>query len=186
MYVVFEGIDTCGKSTQIELLKPIFPDAIFTKEPGGSKIGAKIREIILMTKNLDFYTEFFLFLADRAQHYKEVLLPNKDKKIFADRSFISGIAYAKDKMKESWEYNLFVMRDMLPDKVILFYIDRESLEERILQKDHDVIEQRGIDYLMKIQDNLLEVVEKLDCKKLLIDATKPRDFIHQQVLKFII
>ncbi|HRM99701.1 MAG TPA: dTMP kinase, partial [Aliarcobacter cryaerophilus] len=47
MYVVIEGIDTAGKSTQLEILKNKFPNAIFTKEPGGTTLGTKLREMIL-------------------------------------------------------------------------------------------------------------------------------------------
>ena len=50
MYILFEGIDTCGKSTQIELLKEIFPDAITTQEPGGTTFGQKAREILLRSE----------------------------------------------------------------------------------------------------------------------------------------
>ena len=66
MYVVLEGIDTAGKSTQIMRLKEIFTNAIFTCEPGGSALGMKIREILLHT-SLCQKAEMLLFLADRAE-----------------------------------------------------------------------------------------------------------------------
>ena len=94
MYLIVEGIDTSGKSTQIELLKKLYPDAITTKEPGGTPIGIKIREMILHEGVNNHKSELFLFLADRAEHYKNIIEPNLDKTIISDRGFISGIAYA--------------------------------------------------------------------------------------------
>lgn len=97
MYVVFEGVDCVGKSTQISLLKECFKEAVFTAEPGGTKLGTHLRELLLHKPyQLDKKTELLLFLADRAQHYDEVLKANQDKLIISDRSFISGMAYAKD------------------------------------------------------------------------------------------
>ena len=92
MYVVLEGIDTTGKSTQIELLKSRYKDAIFTKEPSDSECGNLIREIALY-EALDNTAQALLFMIDRAKHTQEIIYPNKDKLIISDRSFISGIAY---------------------------------------------------------------------------------------------
>ena len=97
MYVVIEGIDTAGKSTQLEILKNKFPNAIFTKEPGGTALGIKLREMILSGEANSSLAEMFMFLADRAEHTQEIILKNKNKLIISDRSFISGIAYAKDR-----------------------------------------------------------------------------------------
>ena len=77
MYVVIEGIDTAGKSTQLEILKNKFPNAIFTKEPGGTALGIKLREMILNGEPSSKTAEMFLFLADRAEHTQEIILKNK-------------------------------------------------------------------------------------------------------------
>jgi len=95
MYIAIEGIDTAGKSTQIEALAKNFQDAIITKEPGATAIGKEIRELVLSARAQSKEAEFLLFLADRAEHVKEVVEPNIDTKmIISDRSAISGIAYA--------------------------------------------------------------------------------------------
>lgn len=184
MYVVFEGIDTSGKTTQIELLKPLFPQAIFTKEPGGSVIGEKIREIVLNHQGLDAKAEFFLFLADRAQHCLEVIVPNREKMIIADRGLISGIAYAKN-IVCALEYNLFAMRDLLPDRVILLQSNAELLKERLARKQGDMIEQRGIEYLMQIQERMLEITNQLRIQTLVLDASKTKEQLHQDILHFL-
>ena len=68
MYILFEGIDTCGKSTQIELLANQQPELIITKEPGGTAFGMKAREILLKDTLASKRAELLLFLADRAEH----------------------------------------------------------------------------------------------------------------------
>ncbi|MEO1937666.1 MAG: dTMP kinase, partial [Sulfurimonas sp.] len=94
MYIAIEGIDTAGKSTQIAALQKHFPNAIITKEPGGTAIGAEIRSLVLSAKAQSKKAEFLLFLADRAEHIQEVIKPNLDKMIISDRSVVSGVAYA--------------------------------------------------------------------------------------------
>ena len=94
MYVVIEGVDTAGKSTQIDILKEKFPQAVFTKEPGGTALGVKLRTMALGGEAKSNIAEMFLFLADRAEHIVEVIKPNINNTIISDRSVISGIAYA--------------------------------------------------------------------------------------------
>ncbi|MGB3751277.1 MAG: dTMP kinase, partial [Arcobacteraceae bacterium] len=95
MYVIIEGIDTAGKSTQLEILEKKYPEAIFTKEPGGTKVGQKIREMVLAGEAKSKVAEMFLFLADRAEHSYEVVKKHPDDIIISERGFLSGIAYAK-------------------------------------------------------------------------------------------
>lgn len=95
MLINLEGIDGAGKSTQIALLASTFKDAIITKEPGATPLGEQIRKIILGENlNICHQAEMFLFLADRTEHYEKIIKPNRDKIVFCDRSFVSGIAYA--------------------------------------------------------------------------------------------
>ena len=94
MYILFEGIDGAGKSTQIARLAAAYPQAIVTKEPGGTKLGENLREILLKENDLDKRAEILLFLADRAEHFGKIIKPNLDKMILSDRSFVSGMAYA--------------------------------------------------------------------------------------------
>ena len=95
MLINLEGVDGAGKSTQIAFLASTFKDAIITKEPGATPLGEQIRKIILGGNlNISHQAEMFLFLADRAEHYEKIIKPHRDKIVFCDRSFVSGIAYA--------------------------------------------------------------------------------------------
>ena len=94
------GIEGSGKSTQIELLKNFFKErsleVVFTKEPGSSKIGRHIREILLNKNNSILpYTELFLILADRIQHVHEIIEPElkAGNIVVSDRYIESSIAY---------------------------------------------------------------------------------------------
>src|SRR3989339_997960 len=132
MYITIEGIDTAGKSTQINKLKEHFPYAIITKEPGGTEVGKEIREKVLSTKAKSKKAEFLLFLADRAEHVKEVIEPNRDKLIISDRSAISGIAYAlvqgEIEEKDLVSLNHFVTNGFYRKKVFFFYLTKEDFK----------------------------------------------------------
>ena len=189
MYVVLEGVDTVGKSTQIKLLNEKFPDAIITKEPGGTEFGAVLRNSLLNSKKLDEKTELFLFLADRSAHYEEIIKPNLNSLVISDRSFISGIAYALSLKQFSFEWlielNKFALENTLPDKVILFEITKDELTSRLGNKSQDRIEKRGIDYMIDVQEQMKSVSKKLNIELLLVDATQSIDEIHSKIYSFL-
>jgi len=189
MYILFEGIDTCGKSTQIELLAKKFNDIVVTKEPGGTKFGIKAREILLADSLNSKHAELLLFLADRAEHYKEVIEPNKDKIVISDRGFLSGIGYALANgdfdFDELVSLNKFALNGHFPDKIILFMTNMQTLQERTSQKDLDGIELRGLEYLINVQNKMHESLQKLNIDYLEIDATESIEKIHQKILSYL-
>lgn len=189
MYIAIEGIDTAGKSTQISRLSNHFLNAVITKEPGATEIGKEIREMVLSAKAKSKKAEFLLFLADRAEHIKEVIEPNADKMIISDRSAVSGVAYALiqgeiDK-KDLVELNNFATNSIYPKKVFLLKLTKAELEFRLSQKELDGIELRGSEYLLKIQDAIIEAAELLDLELVIIDATKKIDTITEEILSNI-
>lgn len=189
MYIVVEGIDTCGKSTQMELIAASHPEAILTKEPGATELGSKLRELVLFSDNLCPTTELLLFLADRSNHASQVIKPNLDRLIISDRSLISGMAYALASKKFEFEWleklNRFAMQEIMPDAIILFQIKEETLRERLGEKNHDAIEQRGIEYMLDVQKQLLFVTKSLGIKTLIIHAEESIQTIHAQIDNFI-
>ncbi|MDD3602502.1 MAG: dTMP kinase [Sulfurovum sp.] len=189
MYILFEGIDTCGKSTQIELMAKTHPEVIITKEPGGTSFGKKAREILLTDSLSSKRAELLLFLADRAEHYEEIVKPNQDKLVLSDRGFLSGIGYALASSDFDFDLlillNKFALQDHLPDKVILFLMDFETLKERMSQKSLDGIELRGLKYLLSVQEHMKESLIKLGIPHLFVDATQSIDTIHTQINNFL-
>lgn len=172
MYVVIEGIDTAGKSTQIDLLKKIYSDAIFTKEPGGTEVGQEVRRMILDGGVSSPIAEIFLFLADRAEHFRKVIEPNKDALIISDRSFISGISYPISlDVAKLFELNMMALENNKPDLVVVLELEEKELIYRLSLKEHDKIEQRGIEYLINIQTNMKNILSQLNIKHIVINAS---------------
>lgn len=189
MYILFEGIDTCGKTTQIERIAQKFENAIITKEPGGTEFGKHAREILLKDALSSKRAELLLFLADRAEHYSKVVKPNADKLVLSDRGFLSGIGYALANGDFTFEYllelNKFALEEKFPDLIILFETNLETLQTRMGEKTLDGIELRGLEYLISVQTHMRESLEKLDIPYLLIDATDSIETIHKLIFEII-
>ncbi|WP_024788041.1 MULTISPECIES: dTMP kinase [unclassified Lebetimonas] len=186
MYIAFEGIDTAGKSTQINLLKKEYKNFLFVKEPGYTEFGKKLREIILKEK-ISKKSELFLFLADRSETMQTVIKPNLDKTIITDRSAISGIAYAMEFFDFDLLVNLnkFATDGIFPNLTIILKLDKETLKYRLSLKKHDNIEKRGIDYLLRIQNNIINTCNRLEIPYLLLDASSSVDEIYFRIKKAI-
>lgn len=186
MYVVIEGIDTAGKSTQLDLLAKKYKEAIFTKEPGGTEIGVKLRSMALNGEAKSGIAEMFLFLADRAEHIEEVVVANENKMVISDRSMVSGIAYASIfELEKMIELNLLATNNVLPTHAILLELTPQELKYRLSQKENDAIELRGIDYLMNIQARMKETITKLGINHLFVDASLPIEEIEKQIEEFL-
>ncbi len=191
MYVLFEGIDTCGKTTQIELVANSFKNVVVTKEPGGTAFGKHAREILLEDSLSSKRAELLLFLADRAEHYAQIVKPNKDKLIISDRGFLSGIGYALANGDFNFEHlvelNRFALEGHFPDLIVLFETNMKTLKERTGAEDKtlDGIERRGLEYLMRVQTDMKKSLERLDIPYLLVDATETIETIEKQIKKRI-
>ncbi len=190
MYVIFEGIDGVGKSTQIARLAATFPQAIVTKEPGGTKLGENLREILLKENDLDKRAEILLFLADRAEHFGKIIKPNLDKMILSDRGFVSGMAYAlaggNFSFEELLNLNKFALQGNFPQKIVFFKADESTLRSRLNSRAQmDGIEARGFEYLLRVQDAMEEILQKLDVRYVTIDAAWDEEKITNLIKEFI-
>ena len=192
MYIIFEGVDTTGKSTQVALFAQRHADVIATKEPGGTQTGLKLRQILLEGEDkLSFNAELFLFLADRALHYDTVVKESRDKSmVLSDRGFVSGIAYAKANHSDInsdflLELNHFALEGRYPDKIVLFLTNLELITSRLSGKEHDAIEKRGVSYLLHIQDIMRDIIKTLPIQVLEIDASLDRETIYKKIEEFL-
>ncbi|MDP3300849.1 MAG: dTMP kinase [Sulfuricurvum sp.] len=189
MYVTIEGIDTAGKSTQIDALRQLFSDAVFTKEPGGTHVGQTIRSMILNGELTNKHAEMFMFLADRAEHTQQIIVPNLNSLIISDRSCVSGVAYAT--VQDVCDINTLVQLNRLatdnhlPQHVFILKLTPEVLTYRLSQKEHDAIESRGIEYLLSIQDALIESAHALGIQTHVIDASQSIDTITTEIANLI-
>ena len=190
MYILFEGIDGAGKSTQIARLATAYPQAIVTKEPGGTKLGENLREILLKENDLDKRAEILLFLADRAEHFGKIIKPNLDKMILSDRGFVSGMAYAlaggNFSFEELLNLNKFALQGNFPQKIVFFKADESTLRSRLNSRAQmDGIEARGFGYLLKVQDAMEEILQKLGVRYVTIGAAWDEEKITNLIKEFI-
>jgi len=185
MYIIFEGIDTSGKSTQIELIKKEHKEVLITKEP----YSTTFRDILLGGELESKRAEILLFLADRAEHYHKVIKPNPDRLILSDRGFISGMAYAlangKFNKEELLSFNKFALQGAMPDKIILFITDMPTLKSRISTMKLDSIEKRGLEYLLEVQDIMKDIIISLNVPHLFVDATDDIDIVNKIITDYI-
>ncbi len=191
MYLALEGIDGVGKTTQLGHLHRAFPDAVITKEPGATKLGQRIRELVLGDNDFAPKSELFLFLADRAEHTQKVVIPALDagKTVISDRSLISGIAYTDNRFDPEYlgELNRFAVDNVLPDKVVILTIDEEGYKERIRGRGEkeDNIEKRGLAYMMQTQVRFIEAAKTLGVDHIVIDAKQSETEIFELIKEFI-
>ena len=186
MYVIIEGIDTAGKSTQLNILQSTYPDALFIKEPGETNLGKTIREIVLNGKATSKMAEMFLFLADRAQTNYAIINKYNHKMIISDRGFISGIGYATHiSISEAIRLNMLALEYKKPDKIIMLELSQDELIKRLSLKNHDAIENRGIDYLLKVQDRMKQAIKQLNLDYIIIDAKNDKNKIAKTIQEFI-
>jgi dTMP kinase len=189
MYIIFEGIDTSGKSTQIERLSLKHPDAVVTKEPGGTVFGQKARSILLAGDILSPRAEMLLFLSDRSEHYDEIVAPNRDKVVLSDRGFLSGVGYAltggDSSLEELIALNHFALRGDWPEHIIFFRTDMDTLQKRMDKKVADGIEQRGFEYLMEVQANMEYALEKIGIPYLIVNAADREEAIHMSITSYL-
>lgn len=194
MLIFFEGIDGVGKSTQIELLKSVYNrNYLITKEPGGTLLGEKLREILLESYfKISKTAELFLFLADRAEHFENVLKFSDKKDIICDRSFVSGIAYALANeqnldINDLINLNKIALGGKIPNaKFIFLKISKDDLHFRLENRGNfDKIEERGLEYLMKVQKNMSEILKILKIDALEIDANGDINEIHKKIKEFV-
>ncbi len=193
-FITFEGIDGCGKSTQVKMLveklKQFNMDVITIREPGGNRISESIRDILLYrdTHELGERTEALLMTASRAQLTKEVILPalNNGTWVVADRYADSTLAYQGGGRQidiESLEkLNQFATYDTVPD--LTYYIN--ILPDEGIRRQNtklDRIEQAGIDFQSRVRDQYLKLAEKYSNRIIIIDGQEDIDTIHNNIWK---
>ncbi len=136
-FLSFEGIDGCGKTTQakkfFKWLQDHHQPAVYTREPGGTEFGQKIRELLL-SQQMDFHSELLLFLADRREHLQQVILPavRSGKVVICDRFHDSTIAYQKYGRGLNFDSICPFVKEWLtqPDSTFFLDVSFEKAKER--------------------------------------------------------
>ena len=146
-FITFEGVEGCGKSTQLDLLSELMKDnglpVVTTREPGGTELGQRVREVLLSPAGgkVSPVAELFLFDADRAQHVAEVIRPNLESgiNVLCDRFYDSTTAYQAFGRglpdEQVCELNTLATGGLVPDLTILLDIDPREGLKRVLGDD---------------------------------------------------
>jgi dTMP kinase len=192
--ITVEGPDGAGKTTQIEMLKshPECEGWVFTRNPGGTKLGTEIRHLLLDAHDVKVapIAELLLYMADRAQHYKEVIEPalKEGKVVVCDRYIDSTVAYqgyARGLDIETINHlNKLVTYNNAPDLTVLLDVSPEIGLKRAGGKDK--IEAEGQSFQELVRNGLLELA-RLNSQRFQIIQTDniSTDEVHEKILKLI-
>lgn len=196
MFISFEGIDFCGKSTQVELLKTYLENnnekVLIIREPGGTEISEKIRDILLDKKNskMTIESEIFLFSASRAQLVREKIKPFLEKGyyVISDRFHDSTTAYQGFgrgiPLESVMHINKVAIDDTVPDITFFMDIPLEEADKRKKLRsagDLDRIEVSDSSFYKKVIDGY-RYLASIEKRFRVIDATMEVKKIHEIIL----
>ncbi|MDH4102825.1 MAG: dTMP kinase [Thermoleophilia bacterium] len=190
MFVTFEGLDGSGKSTQAELLRKRLEadgeDVIVTREPGGTELGEKIRDLVLHGGHVTPWAEALLYAAARAQHVDDVIRPALERgaSVICDRYVDSSVAYqgvARELgLERVLDLNLTAVGGLMPDRTILLALDVAHLPDR-LRRQHDRLERESGDFHARVAAGYRELAARFPERIVVLDGTLPAETIAEEV-----
>ena len=208
LFITFEGLEGCGKTTQAKMLfdfliKQKIP-SIYTKEPGGTKIGDKIRKILLDQKNdgMDYKTEMLLFLASRAENVRLIILPalEEGKIVISDRFHDSTTAYQGYgrgiDLKIIKHLNNLVVGEAIPDLTFILDIDPyEGLRRSAsfgnsseMRFEKEFINKKIIGgklFLERVRNGYYQLSREESGRIKIIDANRSKEDIFEEIIKIV-
>ncbi|MEA1939836.1 MAG: dTMP kinase, partial [Candidatus Caldatribacteriota bacterium] len=208
LLITFEGLEGCGKTTQVKMLfkflnKKRIP-LIITKEPGGTKIGDKIRKILLDQKNngMDYKAEMLLFLASRSENVRLNIMPalEKGKIVISDRFFDSTTAYQGygrginiDTIKD---LNSLVVNKAVPD--LTFFLDIEPKvglkrstsfsDSKEIRFEEEFISKKVINgkfFLDRVRDGYYKIAKNNAKRIKIIDANRSKEEMFDDIIEIV-
>ncbi|WP_457640631.1 dTMP kinase [Persephonella sp.] len=197
-FITFEGIEGAGKSTQAKKLYDFLlkngKNAVLTREPGGTQLGKKIREILLTPSEEIFppTAELMLYEADRNIHIHNVIKPHLEKGyyVICDRFTDSTLAYqgyARGlKIDLIKNLNFIASENIEPDITFLIDIPVEEGFKRIQRyRKKDRIEQEHTDFHKKLREGFLKIAEEKKNRIVVIDGLKDENIIFNEILEIL-
>ena len=195
LFITFEGIEGCGKSTQAKLLAEYLRNqgkvVFLTREPGGPRISEEIRKILLSTKNNEMLpeTEVLLYMASRSQHTGEWIIPalKQGKVIISDRYYDSTFAYQgaarKIERKLIDIITEFATFGLKPNITFLVDLPAEEGLSRISYKNADRLEKESLEFHKKVRKGFLEIAKIEKNRYIIIDGRDGVEKIHKEIVK---
>ncbi len=196
-FITFEGIEGCGKSTQAKKLYDYFLanqiDSLLTREPGGTKVDEKIREILIddSIDKLSAKTELLLNFSARIEHVQKVILPaiEKNKIVICDRFFDSTFAYQGGAMglpdEQIDNIKNFAIENFSPDITFLINISVDEGLSRVASRlQNNRYDKLGKDFHQKVQEKFLALAKKNSRIKI-IDGQKNPSQVFAEILSHL-
>jgi dTMP kinase len=193
-FIVIDGPDGCGKSTQINMLIDVLSsecvEVISSRDPGGTVIGEKIRDLLLDNSHTAMAdnVEVLLYMASRAQLWREVLGPalENGKTVLLDRWLSSTAAYQGFAGGFGIDKVVGIARDSLervwPDITIILDIDTKAAFERMGDRRLDRMEAKGADYHSRVREGFLEFAKTSE-NSVVVDASGEVAKVHRDIIK---
>ncbi len=200
MFITFEGLDGAGKSTQINRLITRMQSArlnvVSTREPGGTRIGDKVRAILLNPEGtICSEAEVFLYAASRAELVRTVIVPaiNRGEVVLCDRFVDASLAYQGAGLgvgvQRVLEINTWATNGLLPDITFLFDLPVSVSKDRIIHSRQgekpDRIEQRDNEYFIRVRDEFLRIAKADPNRVVILDATLSEDVLEKEIWRVV-
>ncbi len=191
-FITFEGTEGCGKTTQAkmiaEYLRQVGREVVMVREPGGTAVGEKIREILLDTSLGDIapITEALLFAADRAQQIRDIVRPalQAGNMVVADRYVDSSLAYQGVGrgcgLEAVKNLNDWATGELEPDLTIMLDLPLEEGLKRAGEFERDRIERESLEFHRNVR-HAYNMMEKLHSRFVLVDARGNPGAVHKRV-----
>lgn len=192
IFIAFEGGDGAGKSTQVALLVEAYAATgarvLATRQPGGTALGAAIRDLVLHGSPVSARAEALLFAADKAQHVDEVIGPalTDGQVVITDRYIDSAVAYQGAGRslgsQEVRRLQLWAVDDVVPDLTVI--VDVDAAEGRLRRGAvHDRLESEHDAFHAAVRAHFLALAHADPARYLVVDATLPSEQLHAAVLR---
>ena len=195
-FITLEGVDGAGKSTHLSFIQDTLAqlgvDAVFTREPGGTALGERLRELLLaVDTRVSLETETLLMFAAREEHLAQVIRPALEagrwvvSDRFTDATFAyqgggRGLAFDRIEVLEAW-----VQRGLQPDLTLLFDVPTEVAAARMAaSRSLDRFEREAADFHRRVRDAYLARA-KDDPRFVVIDSTQPIAEIQQTLAQLL-
>jgi dTMP kinase len=189
MFVTFEGLDGSGKTTQVELLRAALDgDVVVTREPGGTRLGERVRELLLHGDEITPWAEAALFAAARAELVERVIRPALDRgaTVLCDRYVDSSLAYQGIArglgLERVLELNLAAVGGLLPDRTFLLLVDPDTAAARS-DAAPDRIEREGSSFRADVDRAYREIARRFPERVVEIDATRAPDEVARAIME---
>jgi dTMP kinase len=192
LFITLEGSDGSGKSTQLQLLQEFLTrsgySVVVTREPGGTAISEKIRDLLLDKTNSEMtgVTEMLLYAASRSQHVAEVIQPALERGdvVICDRFVDSSIAYqgyARNLGKQVEIINEFATFGCMPDATFLLMLNPELAKTRIGTPKRDRLESEQSEFFSEVARGYKELAKRYPDRIVEIDARRSVEDIHVEI-----